>query len=138
MTRSATEASCPRSPRVWWAPGGLLGQLPLHAVGYHTDSASDPRRRTVMDRVVSSYTPTVRALRYTRRHPPGPRSRTQALIVAMPTTPGLPDHGWLDHVGAEVAMLGDRLPNHMLLREPARPTAISPTLNVLYRPRPTS
>ena len=42
-------------PRIWWVPGGLLGQLPLHAAGYHRQ----PGGRTVMDRVISSYTPTL-------------------------------------------------------------------------------
>jgi hypothetical protein len=34
----------------WWVPGGLLGLLPLHAAGYHTDPAAAPGRLTVMDR----------------------------------------------------------------------------------------
>jgi len=106
-------------PRVWWEPGGLLGLLPLHAAGYHTDPANDPGRRTVMDRVVSAYTPTVRALHYARRRPPAPSAPGQALIVAMPTTPYLPGDGRLAHVGAEAEMLCNRLPNHVLLLEPA-------------------
>ncbi len=43
-------------PRVQWCPTGPLAALPLHAVGYRGDG------RAVLDRVVSSYTPTVRAL----------------------------------------------------------------------------
>jgi hypothetical protein len=69
-------------PRVWWAPGGFLGMLPIHAAGYHLAHGG----ATVLDRVVSSYTPTVRALSYARE-----RARTappaRSLIVAMPTTP---------------------------------------------------
>ncbi|KUN57212.1 hypothetical protein AQJ46_48445 [Streptomyces canus] len=109
-------------PRVWWAPGGLLGQLPVHAAGYHKDRPDDPNRRTVMDRVVSSYTPTVRALRYAREQvvsqPDPPPAASRALIVAMPTTPGLPGHGRLHFVEEEAAMLQARLPNHIVLREP--------------------
>jgi hypothetical protein len=45
--------------RVWWCPTGLLALLPLHGAGYH--QAGDGR--TVLDRVISSYTPTLRALR---------------------------------------------------------------------------
>ncbi|MER5540630.1 CHAT domain-containing protein [Streptomyces mirabilis] len=86
-------------PRVWWAPGGPLGLLPLHAAGYHTDSADDPHRRTVMDRIVSSYTPTVRSLRYARERTLSPAA-VRSLIVAMPTTPGLPNHGRLRFVEA--------------------------------------
>jgi hypothetical protein len=47
-------------PRVWWIPTGALSVLPIHAAGYHTDAPE--KRRSVLDRVVSSYTPSVRAL----------------------------------------------------------------------------
>src|SRR6185436_5751086 len=63
-------------PRIWWAPGGLLGSLPLHAAGVATDG--------VIDRVVSSYTPTISALRYARR--PLLLSERRALVVT--TQPG--------------------------------------------------
>jgi hypothetical protein len=46
-----------------------------------------------MDRVVSSYTPTIRALQYARQHLPDPEEPAHALIVAMPTTSGLPGAG---------------------------------------------
>ncbi|MEU6233936.1 CHAT domain-containing protein [Kitasatospora sp. NPDC047058] len=127
-------------PRVWWVPGGLLGLLPLHASGHHDDAPNEPHRRTVMDRVVSSYTPTVRALRHARE-----RARTAAassaarsLIVAMPTTPGLHEQGWLPYVEDEVELLRERLPDALLLEEPepgdcpADPQPLVPTLaNVL-------
>ncbi|MFD7003807.1 CHAT domain-containing protein [Streptomyces mirabilis] len=121
-----------RWPQVWWAPGGLLGLLPLHAAGYHTDAADDPRQRSVMDRVISSYTPTVRALRYARERTPSPAA-ARSLIVAMPTTPGLSDHGRLRFVDAEATMLQTRLPDPVLLKEPdpadgtADPSAPRPT-----------
>ncbi|WP_369263629.1 CHAT domain-containing protein [Streptomyces sp. R35] len=107
-------------PRVWWAPGGLLGLLPVHAAGYHTDPADRPGRRTVLDRVISSYTPTVRALAYTRQVLPTPASPADALIVAMPTTPGLPDRDRLSHVLAEVEKLRHHLTDPVLLHEPER------------------
>ncbi|MEY2247461.1 CHAT domain-containing protein [Streptomyces sp. BF23-18] len=107
-------------PRVWWVPGGLLGLLPLHAAGHHTDPSDHPQRRTAMDRVVSSYTPTIRALRHAReRARTAPVSRTaRSLIVAMPTTPGLPRNGRLDFVMDEVNVLRKRLPGAVLLQEP--------------------
>ncbi|WP_406635119.1 CHAT domain-containing protein [Amycolatopsis sp. WGS_07] len=67
-------------PRVWWCPISAMGSLPLHAAGYHEDGL----RRTVMDRVVSSYTTTLRTHARTPRTP----TEGQVLIVAMPTTPG--------------------------------------------------
>jgi tetratricopeptide (TPR) repeat protein len=70
-------------PRVWWAPGGLLGLLPIHAAGHHQDV---PGRSAVMDRVISSYTPTVRALRYARQRAGAQDDAPdRSLIVAMPT-----------------------------------------------------
>jgi tetratricopeptide (TPR) repeat protein len=53
-------------PRLWWVPSGLLTLLPLQAAGDHT-TRFDPIPRTVLDRVVSSYTPTVRTLTHARR-----------------------------------------------------------------------
>lgn len=110
-------------PRVWWAPGGLLGLLPLHAAGHHTHPHHpDHRTRTVMDRVVSSYTPTVSALRHARRPTPPSTRPEQTLIVAMPHTPGLPK-GDLPGVAAEAALLHTRLPRPALLIEPPPDTA---------------
>ena len=106
-------------PRVWWAPGGLLGLLPVHAAGHHTEvPAGDQARRTVMDRVVSSCTPTVRALRYARQHAPAAGAAGRALIVAMPVTPGLPGGGELPNVPEEVARVRALLPDTVLLAEP--------------------
>ncbi|MFE5208233.1 CHAT domain-containing protein [Streptomyces sp. NPDC056600] len=52
-------------PRVWWSPVGRLASLPIHAAGRRPGSA------TVLDRVISSYTPTLRALRHAREKPRG-------------------------------------------------------------------
>lgn len=98
-----------RLPRIWWMPGGLLGLLPLHAAGYHREG----RGRTVLDRVISSYTPTLRALGRARDQAvSGPPERS--LIVAMPTTPGqgIPP---LRHVADEARFLQARLPAATLL-----------------------
>ncbi|MET9087864.1 CHAT domain-containing protein [Streptomyces sp. NPDC004237] len=70
-------------PRLWWCPTGLLTLLPLHGAGHH-----DGSRRAVLDRVVSSYTPTLRALAKASRpldtHPDDER----LLIVSLPDDPG--------------------------------------------------
>lgn len=88
-------------PRLWWAPGGALASLPLHAAGHHGETprtapddgavpaaAAGPAPRTVLDRVVSSYTPTVGALRYARSRASTPRPHGRLLAVALPHTPG--------------------------------------------------
>ena len=106
-------------PRVWWALGGLLGLLPLHAAGYHDGQPGERGRRTVMDRVISSYTPTLRALRHARLHAPAAADPGRALIVAMPTTPGLPAAA-LPWVPRETDMLTRRLPSPVLLTTESR------------------
>lgn len=73
-------------PRVWWCPTGPLTLLPIHAAGDHRTPGA-----AVLDRVISSYTPTLRALveaRAARADPPGPG---RMLFVGMPTTPARPD-----------------------------------------------
>lgn len=63
-----------------------------------------------MDRVVSSYTPTIRALRYSRqRAQAGTGADSRSLIVAMPTTPGMPS-GALPGVIAEVNRVRNLVP----------------------------
>ncbi|MFB7406831.1 CHAT domain-containing protein [Streptomyces sp. NPDC056202] len=71
---------CP--PRVWWIPTGPLAFLPLHAAGHHREAAG----RTVLDRTVPSYAPTVRALAAGRRRAPAPPP--SFLVVAVPEAPG--------------------------------------------------
>ncbi|WP_053760566.1 CHAT domain-containing protein [Streptomyces sp. AS58] len=130
-----TPASPDAWPRVWWMPGGLLGLLPLHAAGRHGAVTPDGRRPAVFDRVISSYTPTVQALRHARRRPPAPPGPPRALIVAMPTTPRVP--GRLPHVPAEAEMLRRHLFHPVVLEEPdpgAAPSGPLPTkANVLAR-----
>lgn len=68
-------------PRIWWCPVGSLALLPIHAAGRHRE----PGRHTVLDRTVSSYTSTVRALEYARTRTAAPAA--SAVLVTMPTTP---------------------------------------------------
>ncbi|WP_347177105.1 CHAT domain-containing protein [Parafrankia sp. EAN1pec] len=101
-------------PRLWWCVSGLLSFLPLHAAGHHA-TRFDPAPKTVVDRVVSSYTPTIRALIYARRTHSGDRDVDRGrlgsdsrLVVAMPHTPEAAD---LPGADAEVAMLQQRFPD---------------------------
>ena len=104
-------------PRLWWCPSGLLTFLPLHAAGHH-DTRSDAVPKTVIDRVVSSYTPTVRALTYARRSDPtGPREHMPALaspllVVTMPHTPAASD---LPGAAEEGIMLKNKFPGQTTL-----------------------
>ena len=80
-------------PRLWWCPTGPLTLLPLHSAGHHQDLATAGSRRTVLDRVISSYTPTLRALVEARSGgAPQPQARTpieeRMLVVAVGDIPG--------------------------------------------------
>jgi CHAT domain len=70
--------------RVWWVGSGLLSILPIHASGYHDDATS---LQTVLDHVISSYTPTVKSLAYARERMARTSqvtSKEKALLLAMP------------------------------------------------------
>ncbi|KAI4148276.1 MAG: hypothetical protein LQ340_005153, partial [Diploschistes diacapsis] len=78
-------------PHVRWIPTGLISRLPLHAAGRHMERLGN----TVLDRVISSYSLTVKSLIHGRKHGHSTRlkrdSRLEnALLVAMPITPGDP------------------------------------------------
>ncbi|MFJ8853470.1 CHAT domain-containing protein [Streptomyces sp. NPDC102437] len=89
-------------PRLWWCPTGPLTFLPLHAAGRHRHSG-----QSVLDRVVSSYTPTLRALATSRRRPASASPEPdRCLLIALQNTPG---QAALPAVAAETAYLTQRL-----------------------------
>jgi hypothetical protein len=65
-----------RWPRLWWCPTGPLTLLPLHAAGL---DGTHPVG--VIDRVVPSYTPTLRALAHARNDLPESASGSRMLVV---------------------------------------------------------
>ncbi|MEU2295909.1 CHAT domain-containing protein [Streptomyces antibioticus] len=104
-------------PRLWWCPTGPSVFLPLHAAGESeaqlVDAAAGELARSVPDCVVSSYTPTLRALAdaQTRAATPAPASRV--LAVAVPNAPDLPR---LPFTAAEVAAVAEMLPAARVLQ----------------------
>ncbi|MGV9366952.1 CHAT domain-containing protein [Amycolatopsis sp. NPDC003731] len=80
--------------RVWWCPTGLLTLLPLHAAARGTAPG-------VLDRVISSYTPTLRALIHARQRTAEP-APNRLLTVCVSVTP---DHPELPGAAAEVAAI---------------------------------
>ncbi|MFI6370037.1 CHAT domain-containing protein [Streptomyces sp. NPDC050546] len=112
-------------PRMWWCPTGALTLLPLHAAGHHADPHDGPRR-TVVDRVVSSYTPTLRALLEARLrapeasdHAPDGAPDGRMLLVAMSQTPGQEP---LQAVRQDIDVLTSLLPDRLTLLENADAT----------------
>jgi hypothetical protein len=96
-------------PRVWWSATGPLSMLPIHAAG-RDPGRSGGDTASVMDRVVSSYTPTLSALIRARRDRNPDAAPRRLLIVAMPTAP--PDSGLpgLPGARAEAEWLAARFP----------------------------
>ncbi|PQE08014.1 TPR domain-containing protein [Rutstroemia sp. NJR-2017a BBW] len=99
-------------PHIWWIPTAQLSQLPFHAAGQHFKGSTD----TVLDRVMSSYSSSIKALIYGRRHSdtkPQQNASNNALLITVPES-GLPFA--LD----EVKMLEDLCP--FLGLNPVKPT----------------
>ncbi|KAF6793794.1 TPR domain-containing protein [Colletotrichum sojae] len=74
-------------PHVWWVPTGPLTQFPLHAAGHHTKCSAE----TALDRVVSSYSPTIKSILHTRRQrrlDVRANSNPNVVLVDMQETPG--------------------------------------------------
>lgn len=62
-------------PRIWWCPTGPLSFLPVHA-------AASVDGQAVLDRAISSYTPTLSALLQARARPRPQTRKTLALAVS--------------------------------------------------------
>ncbi|MEV0538391.1 CHAT domain-containing protein [Nocardia salmonicida] len=83
--------------RLRWILTGLLGLFPMHAATDPADTHS-----SLLDRSVSSYLPTIRALSHARLRPRSD-GRPKPLIVSMPATPGASSLEWATHEAAHVA-----------------------------------
>ncbi|KAI1355889.1 CHAT domain-containing protein [Xylaria sp. FL0043] len=115
-------------PRVFWVPTGPLRLLPIHAAGYHHDGSG----RSVMDRVISSYSLSVEELlngqeikvrsreaAQIAQPPPYPQDHTKAackfVFASMETTPGSSSLPYArEEVHAVCGMLPPCLPRNSL------------------------
>ncbi|MEU9890107.1 CHAT domain-containing protein [Sphaerisporangium sp. NPDC051011] len=105
-----TELRAPVASRLWLVPCGPFARLPLHAAGYHAD-----RNRNMLDRVIPSYSPTLRTLLRARERESAdaaPSDPNAAVVVAMPSTSGYVRLGSVD---AETAVLRRHLPGALVL-----------------------
>ncbi|KAH7166362.1 CHAT domain-containing protein [Dactylonectria macrodidyma] len=87
-------------PHVWWIPTGPLSHFPLHAAGYHYKQSSE----SVLDRVMSSYSSSIKAIICSRQQRPQQPTLGKALLLAMEYTPG---NSRLPFATQEIAMLRD-------------------------------
>jgi CHAT domain-containing protein len=97
-------------PRVWWITTGPLTLFPIHAAQNLVGGSS----QTVLDRVVSAYIPTMKALARARKKEArlSHEQIDHMLIVAMPTTPAMNP---LPGVETEVRILEQALSNSLSL-----------------------
>ncbi|KAH7184819.1 CHAT domain-containing protein, partial [Fusarium flagelliforme] len=86
-------------PHVWWVPTGPLSRFPVHAAGYHYRQSCE----SVLDRVMSSYSSSIKAIISGRQRPQHSVSG-QALLLAMEHTPGSSP---LPFASQEIAVLRD-------------------------------
>ncbi|MFI6020018.1 CHAT domain-containing protein [Streptomyces sp. NPDC051287] len=87
--------------RVQWVPTQALCRLPLHAA-----TAADDPSKSLVDRTVSSYAPTVTSLHHARARGGAADRRTAAVVHADVRRPGLPE---LPAARREARAAADRL-----------------------------
>lgn len=97
-------------PRIWWCPVGVLAFLPLHAAGHHV-----PGGATVLDTVVSSYTPTAAALGHARSRGPSP-AVPSTVIIPVPDSAAVP----LPGARRETAAISSHIERARVLHDPTR------------------
>ena len=112
-------------PHIWWIPTDHLCLVPVHAAGI-------PGKATVMDRVISSYIPSIKTLAYARaKHQNsislvgegGAADRdVRALVIAMADTP---ERTPLDHSELEAKAVIDSFPNTTILKQPTRQLVVA-------------
>jgi hypothetical protein len=115
-------------PRIRWCPVGIATYLPLHAAGHHPETRAEVEHSvdTVLDRVVSSYTPTARALLHTAAT--GPAGPQDVLVVA---AAGAPESEALPGVAKEVELLCSLMPTATLLPGPGGEVTSAAVLDAL-------
>jgi hypothetical protein len=105
-------------PRIWWIGTGLFNVMLIHAAGYHNLGST----RSVLDRVISSYTPTIKALVHSKNKAEKILNVNvqHASFIAMAETPDQED---LPFVAEEVRVLSALLPSSIqkfLLETPTK------------------
>lgn len=85
-------------PCLWWVGGGLMALLPLHAAGEHSLGSTE----NTMSHVVSSYAPTLKALRSARKKTWASPTvyKSRILVVAMHQTPEQDDLNLADEIAS--------------------------------------
>jgi tetratricopeptide (TPR) repeat protein len=108
-------------PRVWWIPVGRLSVFPIHAAGSSMIGFAS-------DRVISSYTPTLRALDHARVQLSKNMAETVSQTVLLTSMPDTPNRRRLRYAQSEVESLDKLLPrliNRSILQCPTKQNVLS-------------
>ena len=111
-------------PRVWWIINGSNCLLPIHAAGDHDRALKSGEPCTVLDRTISSYIPTLRALDHVRKAAAAFSSTVRndhpntALLIKMPTTVGDKE---LPNVSTEISLVEEKLRDRFQVTSLDRP-----------------
>ncbi|ENH70299.1 Putative 30S ribosomal protein S17P-like protein [Fusarium oxysporum f. sp. cubense race 1] len=107
------DESLEKWPRIWWVATGIMTKFPLHAAGRH-----DAESASVLDRVMSSYSSSIKTIIQSRRRGHGEAKSTmaQALLVAMKHTP---EQSSLPFAAREIEVIRDLVKTMQL--EPIEP-----------------
>lgn len=113
-------------PRMWWVTSGWTNVLPIHAAGDFADNSLTNKPQAVADRVLSSYTPTLKALWHAREQTKRLQRSTlmeprTAMLVAMKTTPsslGEKVYDPLNNADHEIDVIDSLLKPYVTIRRP--------------------
>ncbi|KAF8454690.1 CHAT domain-containing protein [Kalaharituber pfeilii] len=134
QTAASGDKACQRRKlgRLWWIGVGLMATAPLHAAGlYGSNLKPGKAPESTLKYCIPSYTPTIRALLYSRQTAAQRAAGTQVeaalvneagsllhrhnlLIVSMPTTPGEDDL----NVEEETSQIEALVPSCRVLQRP--------------------
>ncbi|KAH6884147.1 CHAT domain-containing protein [Thelonectria olida] len=111
-------------PRVWWIPTGPLTKLPIHAAGRYAHGSSD----TVLDRVISSYSSSIRALLHNRQNRLEANTLHESekmVLVGMEKTPGQSNLQFASEEIEELGKLGNSMQLQVIRPQPYRKDILS-------------
>ncbi|GKZ65151.1 hypothetical protein AnigIFM60653_004675 [Aspergillus niger] len=110
--------------RVWWIGTGAAAGLPFHAAGDYSQSQEN-KGESCLDHVISSYTPTIKALHAVRAKAAAQQAsrrvkeRPSLLVATMPDTPG---YGALHGVRREAQGISDAVGQSMEVKQLISPS----------------
>ncbi|KAL3479823.1 CHAT domain-containing protein [Aspergillus californicus] len=101
-------------PRIWWVASGYMGLFPIHAAG-------DGNGTALIDYAISSYTPTLEILRFSRVRPGQRRAgrNLNMLLVPAPTKTGQQDLDTESEIRS-IMEYSDSIATHTILHRPSR------------------